>query len=1131
MMNDSVNTNQASLLRTAFVACCLFVSLGDSAWAAGLPARVDFNYHIKPLLSDRCYTCHGPDEKARKGKLRLDTEEGAFKALDDGMAVIKPGDAAHSELVRRITTNDEDDLMPPAKSNLKLTAEEIALLKRWVEQGAEWKKHWAFIPVDEVPVPEVKNRKWPRNDIDRFVLARLDDANLEPSPEATRERLLRRVSFDLTGLPPSLAEIDAFLADRSPDAFERVVDRLLASPAYGERMAVEWLDVARYADTYGYQADRFNHLWPWRDWVISAFNRNLPFNEFILWQIAGDLLDNATQEQKLATAFNRLHRQTNEGGSVNEEFRVEYNADRVHTTAGAFLGLTMECARCHDHKYDPISQKNYYQLFAFFNSTEESGLYSHFTDAIPSPTVMLYKDDAEKQKHHELKQTIIAKEQALLGYGASATAAFEKWLAETKELPPVSGMIAHYSFDEVTKNATANLLGTNHTAKLSDSPKSVEGKFGQALQFDGEDAVKIDKFADFKRTDPFSFSLWLKIAEELPEIVVLHHQQAGSDSGFQGYQLVLEDGHASFALIHFWPGNAIKIRTPEKLKLHEWLQVGITYDGSSRAAGLNLFLNGQPVATEVVKDHLFKDFANGQPLALAARFRSRGFKDGLIDELKVFDRCLTTLEMTAIAGVQARPHPGPPGVRPSPGAETSELPTRPDIAQAIEASKLAAPEDGRTPTQGEGEPILKSATKDDLFSYYLANIDDDFSKQLAELKKLRDQENKLANSVKEIMGMGDLHTPRPTYVLKRGAYDAHGDTVEPATPESILPLDPKLPHNRLGLAKWLTDPQNPLVSRVLVNRYWQLFFGTGLVTTTDDFGSQGALPTHPELLDWLAKRFMEPVAPVEGSIVEKGGSSTLQPFNSSTGLDWNLKALCKLIVTSATYRQSSQASPDLLARDPDNKLLARGPKNRLAAEMLRDGALAASGLLVQKIGGPSVKPYQPEGIWEDTAGSKYEPDKGDALHRRSLYTFWKRTAPHPMMTTFDASERNNCTVRRQVTSTPLQALVLLNDPQFTEAARRIGERAMKEGGANLSDRITFTFRLLTGRKPSSRELAVLRKLYDEQLALFRAQKENSEALAKVGESPADKSLDTAEVAASTALASAILNFDEAILKR
>ncbi|HTD88350.1 MAG TPA: DUF1553 domain-containing protein, partial [Candidatus Binatia bacterium] len=763
--------------------------------------------------------------------------------------------------------------------------------------------------------------------VDKFVRARLEREGLKPAPEAGKERLIRRLTFDLTGLPPTLQEIDEFLADKSPEAYEHVVDRLLASPAYGERMAVDWLDVARYADTYGYQADRFNHLWPWRDWVIQAFNKNLPFDDFIIWQIAGDLLPNATREQKMATAFHRNHRQTNEGGSVDEEFRVEYNADRVNTTASAFLGLTMECARCHDHKYDPIKQKDYYRMFAFFNSTDESGLYSHFTDAIPSPALLLYEGDQEK-RHQELKRAVAENENKVARH------------------PLITGgEIAHYTFDA---GKGTNSVSSNYTAKLVESPQVVKGNFGDGLKFNGENSVTIEKVANFKRTDPFSFSFWLNIPEQRDEIVVMHHQQAGSDAGYNGYQFILENGQASFGLIHFWPGNALKVRTREKFPLNQWVHVVLTYDGSSRASGVKIFRDGMEAELEVVRDSLYKDFANNVPLTLAARFRGRGFKDGMIDDLKIYDRCL------------------------------------------------------------------------------VADID-------PELKKLRDEENALVNSVPEMMVMGDLPQPRPTYVLKRGAYDAHAEEVEPGTPDAIMPMDPSLPRNRLGLAKWLADPQNPLTARVMVNRYWQMFFGRGIVVTGEDFGSQGQLPTHPELLDWLAKHFMD------------------------SRLD--LKALAKTIVMSATYRQSSQASPELLARDPENRLLARGPKNRLTAEMLRDNALAASGLLVRKIGGPSVKPYQPEGLWEEKSGGwKYEADKGEGLYRRSMYTYWKRASQHPMMITFDAAERNTCVVRRQTTSTPLQALVLLNDPQFVEAAEKLASHATEIGGSNVEQRITFIFR-------------------------------------------------------------------------
>ena len=1025
--------------------------------AASLPDRVDFNYHIKPLLSDRCYACHGPDEKGRKAKLRLDTKEGAFGRTKDDSFVIKPRQPSQSEVIRRITSTDPDEKMPPPKSNLSLSADDIALIRRWVEQGAEWKRHWAFIGPEKSRFPSVRDKKWPRNELDRFVLAKLERDGLRPMAESDREHLIRRASFDLTGLPPAPVEVDAFVQDKSANAYEKLIDRLLASPAYGERMAMEWMDVARYADTYGYQADRFNHLWPWRDWVISAFNRNLPFNDFIIWQLAGDLLPKATREQRLATAFNRNHRQTNEGGSVDEEFRVEYNADRVHTAAGAFLGLTMECARCHDHRYDPITQKDYYRMFAFFNSTDESGLYSHFTDAIPSPTVLLYKDDAQENKRRDLLRQIVAKEKETAVRRELVANEFASWLKAGPQLTNGLGLIGRYTFDSITNQTVQNTLGTNFLGKMVESPKSVEGKAGSALLFSGENSVTIDKVADFKRTDAFSFSLWLKIPEEKDEIVVLHHQQAGSDAGYQGYQLVLEHGHATFALIHFWPGNALRVRSRDKLKLNEWLQLGIAYDGSSHATGVKLYSNGQPIAVEIDRDSLFKDSANGAPLTLGARFRGRGFKDGLIDDLQVFNRCLTPLEVQRVY-------------------------------------------------QNAPVTVVAKTDPNALLEYYLVHVDQSSAVLRTDLKKLRDEENKLINSVDEIMAMGDLPKPRPTYLLKRGAYDQHGDQVEPGTPEAIFPFDPKLPRNRLGFAKWITDPKHPLTARVIVNRYWQLHFGRGLVTTTENFGSQGTLPTHPELLDWLARTF-----------VESG---------------WDLKKLHKLILLSATYRQSSQASPELLARDPDNKLLARGPSHRLPAELIRDNALAAAGLLVNKIGGPSVKPYQPDGLWEEkSAGWKYEPDKGEGLYRRSFYTYWKRTSPPPSMMTFDATERNNCTVRRQVTSTPLQSLVLLNDPQFVEAARFVGQRALQEGGTSIEDQIRLAFRLILTRQPTARELPILQRLFAEQLEFYRAHPDDAEKLSNVGSTPANPNVDHAQLAAATAVASAILNLDEAITKR
>ncbi|HXG49309.1 MAG TPA: DUF1549 domain-containing protein, partial [Methylomirabilota bacterium] len=639
--------------------------LGWVAAAAGagesLPARVDFNFHVRPLLSDRCFSCHGPDEKGRKAKLRLDTKEGAYKRLPDGTAILTPGQPDRSELIRRITSNDPDELMPPPDSHLKLSPTEIALIRRWVEQGAEYKPHWAFLPIGAPTPPAARPRQWIRNEIDAFVLEGLNRARLKPAPEADRETLIRRLSFDLTGLPPSVAEIDAFVGDRSPEAYEKVVERLLASPRYGERMANEWMDLARFADTYGYQADVDVDLSPWRDWVITAFNKNLPFDQFLLWQLAGDLLDGATAEQILATAFNRLHRQTNEGGSIDEEFRVEYVADRVHTMGTAFLGLTLECARCHDHRYDPITQRDYYRFFAFFDNIDESGLYSHFTRATPTPTMLLYKDGQESL-HQTLRQETMAAEAALARLATSSVARFEAWVQSGQQKVEPPAPVAAFSFEGIVSNRFPNAVGTNH-ARLSDGPELAEGREGRGVRFSGDNSVICRGVGVFDRTDPFTFALWLKPVEKQSRAVILHRSRAWSDSGSRGYELLLEEGRPAFALIHFYPGNAVHVRACQPLPLGEWSHLTVTYDGSSRAAGVKLYRNGEPMAVEVVRDHLEKDILHRAEwgdadvgnidLTLAGRFRDSGFKNGVIDELRVFDVCLTASEARVLAGAAA----------------------------------------------------------------------------------------------------------------------------------------------------------------------------------------------------------------------------------------------------------------------------------------------------------------------------------------------------------------------------------------------------------------------------------------------------------------------------------------------
>ncbi|MEM6318699.1 MAG: PSD1 and planctomycete cytochrome C domain-containing protein [Bacteroidota bacterium] len=733
-----------------------------------IPDKIDFNFHVKPILSDRCFACHGPDKNAIEGDLSLATREDAMKALgkyQDRHAIV-PGLPDSSTMIQRIYSDDPEDVMPTPESNLTLNDYEKEILKKWIEQGAEWKKHWSFLPPEESEIPQVQDKDWVKNEIDNFVLAKLENSQLTPNAPAEKEKLLRRLSFDLTGLPPTIEELDAFIADESPDAFEKQVDRLLASNAFAEQMATHWLDLSRYADSHGYQDDLERIAWPWRDWVIHAYKKNMPYDEFVTWQLAGDLLPNANREQIIATAFNRNHKITQEGGVIGEEYRTEYVADRAQTFSVAFLGLTMECARCHDHKYDPLSQKNYFELFSFFNNVPENGQIEPY-GAIPEPYIKLTKKE--------------------------------------------------------------------------------------------------------------------------------------------------------------------------------------------------------------------------------------------IDEVLTFINNVDTLE---------------------------EIP---------------------------------------------------------------------------LMVMQEMEQPRQAHILNRGLYDQPTTPVEPNTPEAVFAFDKEFEQNRKGLAEWLFDEQNPLTARVAANRLWQQMFGTGLVATSDDFGNQGALPSHPELLDNLAIKFRE-----EG---------------------WNIRAMLKMMAMSATYQQSSKTSPELLEMDPENRLLARASRLRLSAEMIRDHALTISGLLSEEVGGPSVKPYQPDGLWAETIGggggslAKYVMDEGTKLYRRSLYTFWKRTVPPPSMMIFDASTRDLCTVKRQSTSTPLQALVLMNDPQIIEAARVVAQSTLIEKEAP-KERIETIFQLATSRRPTDEEVQSLEDYLQEELQYFESAPEKAEEYLSIGEYTMKVDEPTTEVAAYAMLASTIFNLEE-----
>lgn len=1010
-----------------------YVSLYGAAAVHGAD-RIEFNRDIRPILSENCFHCHGPDEQGREADLRLDMKP------PEGSAVIVAGQSSLSELFRRVSTSDPDERMPPRDSERSLTPAQIEVLQRWIDQGADYESHWAFIPPHRPPLPKVADPEWCRNAVDHFVLARLESAGRRPSPEAARETLIRRVTFDLTGLPPTLAEIDAFLADASPTGYESLVDRLLQSSAYGERMTADWLDVARYSDTYGYQVDRDRFVWPWRDWVIRAFNNNMPYDEFITRQLAGDLLEGAGRDEILATTFNRLHPQKVEGGSVPEEFRIEYIADRTQTVATAFLGLTLECCRCHDHKYDPLSQRDYYQLAAFFDNIDEAGLYSYFTPAIPTPTLLLPTDEqaAQMATMHDRLSALEAEAEQL---AASRHTAFESWLVDGRGTFEPPKPIAHLTFDDPP--AAPN--------------EAVDGKVGRAARLTGDDAINTE-VGNFQRSQPFSVALWMNTPDVKERAVVFHRSRAWTDAGSRGYELLIEDGRLSWSLIHFWPGNAISIRTVAAIPTSEWVHVTVTYDGSSRADGLSILINGTATPTEVVRDNLQKQITGGggDNIAIGERFRDRGFREGLVDEFRVYETQLT----------------------------------------ALEAAHLV---DGEALTRTLQAPLseLTAAERSALEAVYRARVDSVLKGHEDALQQARTELNTTTDAVAEIMVMRELPWRKPSYFLQRGAYDAPGEQVVPQTPAAFAPLPAGATPDRLALAHWLTDRQHPLTARVAVNRLWQLCFGQGLVTTPEDFGSQGRPPTHPLLLDWLAVEFIEQ--------------------------DWDVKQLLRTLVTSATYRQASAVTS---AIDPENALLGRGPTYRLPAEMLRDNALAVSGLLIDRQGGPPVKPYEVE---ESFAPSPR--DAGEGLYRRSLYTYWKRTAPAPAMMTLDAAKRDVCRVNRERTASPLQSLVLLNGPQYIEAARALSERLVQQHGDQVDDLLSDLFRLLTGRLPSPEEAAIIQTLYEQQLGLFAADPAAAAAYLAVGDRPRDESLDAATVAAVSTVAGMLFNFDECVTKR
>ncbi len=1025
----------------------------SSAGAESALAAVDFDREIRPILSENCFTCHGPDSNKRMANLRLDL--GDPSSLPTGVVV--PGKSAESHLIQRVAATDARR-MPPASTGKSLTPAQVAALKQWIDEGAKWRKHWAFEPPVRPAVPTIAGT-WAHNPIDNFISARLQTEGLKPSAEADRATLIRRVSLDLTGLPPTISELDAFLADKSPDAYEKRVDALLASPRYGERMASVWLDVARYADTHGYHIDSHREMWHWRDWVVGAFNSNMPYDRFTVEQLAGDLLPNATDQQKLASGFNRNHMINFEGGAIPEEYQTEYVVDRLEATSSTWLGLTMGCARCHDHKYDPIPQRDFYRFFAFFNNVNEKGLDGRNGNADP---YLQLPSAEQKVRQDQLKLAIAAHDKALPEKRiAEEQGEWEKSQLATFEARARKDLAAHFEFDGNLSDSSGHYLhGRTTKGDLTYSNGAVD----RGVDFDGQTKTSFPHIAALDAKSPMAVAFWLKINQK-PKDVVLVQGSAG-----KGFELWLDDFELSGVqqrvpkLYLRMPGVAV--RTVDRLPWPDNMNhIAVNYDGSGKPSGIAILVNGKPVKTESVPG------ANSGPADNAAPFEISEFK-GKLDDLRIYSRTLDASEIEYLAGLE---------------------PLRAILS--IRADKRA---------KDQAACIRE---------YYLSHAAPAPDRQAwSELKQLRDDQKKLNAAIPTTMVMSELtDKPRETFILARGDYRNQTEKVTAGVPSVLPPLPANVPANRLALANWLVDPAHPLTARVAVNRFWAIYFGTGIVKTQENFGAQGEPPSNPELLDWLATEFIRS--------------------------KWDVKALQRLVVTSAAYRQASKVTPELLEKDPENRLISRGPRFRMPAEVLRDSELYASGLLKEQAGGPAVNPYQPNGVWEEIAygdgftSQSFVQGKGDDLHRRSLYTFWKRTAPPPEMLVFDAPDREKCAARRTITNTPLQALTLLNDTTFVEAARALAERMLVEGGKTPASRLGYGFRLAMARQPAAKELAVLSGELIAELLEYKRHEDRAAALLKNGEAPLNPKLDKSELAAYSVVAGLILNLDETVTKQ
>ena len=1026
---------RSKIERAAGTAFCVIAALLASAATAfgGDKITLEYNRDVRPILAENCFACHGPDSAARKADLRLDQREAAVKA-----GAIVPGDFESSELIARITATDSKEVMPPPATTKTLSQTQKDVLKRWIAEGAKYQLHWSFIPPKRAELPKVKNRAWVRNSIDAFVLAKLEENGLSPAPEAERRSLARRLTLDLTGLSPEPGDVEAFVRDSFPDAYETLVSRLLASPRWGEHRARYWLDAARYADTNGFHFDNFREAWAYRDWLIGAYNRNLSYDRFTIEQLAGDLLPGSTLEQQVASGYNRCNMTTNEGGSIPEEYQVLYTRDRTEAVSQVWLGLTTGCAVCHDHKFDPLTQREFYELSAFFNNTTQPVMDGNIKD---TPPTVLVPSAADKARWQSLPGELAEVRKQLDARKTAAVAEFTKWLGGT-DSNSLSAMIP---------SGGVKLAAVEAAAPLTVRPD-------QVTEFAGA--------GDFERDHAFSFGAWVKLPG--PNVTGSILARMDDRNNYRGWDLWVENGRMASHLVNQWPENALKVVTKNQVKPGVWTHVFITYDGSSRASGMKIYLNGEPQSTDTHADSLSQSIRTSVPLKLGQRHTTARVDQTVMHTVRLYDRGLSPSETGFLAGA----------------SRAAEL--------------LKAPADKRS-----------NEERDAVFAWWRGAIDPATQSLRARLVRLEKEEAgiKARSTVAHVMH--ERGEPAMAHLLFRGEYDKRRDPVKPDTPDVLPGMPAELPRNRLGLAQWLVRSDQPLTARVEVNRLWQEIFGTGLVRTTGDFGVSGELPSHPELLDYLAIEFQ------------------------ASG--WDLKRLVRLIVDSATYRQSAAITEVKREKDPHNRLLSRGPRFRMDAEMIRDVALSSSGTLVAKLGGPSVKPYQPEGVWEAVAMPEsnthfYRPDHGDQLYRRGLYTLWKRSAPPASLDIFNAPSREVCTVRRERTNTPLQALVTLNDPQYVEAARALAQTALERGGDTADLRIDYLSRRLLGRPFRPEELAVLRASLETLSSFYQSNPDEAVRLISVGESKADPAVAPAALAAWTMLANELMNLDEFLNK-